>query len=445
MLRNMTEIKPIEEYESFKTAIQNLIKNSNRTRVSKHTEINYKQALKQYLRFVNSEEDLKKQLNPDDLIEEARSDTEKTKDKIRLFFLWLQNQDITGFKSRGKSMRATSACVRAYAQIKGFYTNNDIIFGKWKTPSLADMTKEAIENDTSTPFFKLDIKKRKVFLDRALLKQFLANLKLRDQTIFLAMLSSSHDGGDLFKLNVGDMNKQKERERFYWEGQRGKTGIRFKTFFTVEATNFIRRYIQQERRDAKDDEPLFVTTEYSGEKHRMESQHISNVFRESAKKMGIEFGNGYQNPFRPKRLRHIFRTACTHSHIDEGYINAFMGHKTDQSKQYLEKDITILELEFSKAEPLLTIYGVVGIEGLESIQTELTEWKSKYADLKVKVDDLESQLNDLSKALVLKVEKIARHVYEDLPREIGEMKRAQQEFIWKQIQERDQHERATKE
>ena len=413
-------------FESFKTAMQNIVKDSNRIRASKTTEQNYLDGLRQYLKFVNSEEALSKTVNPDNLIVEAHSDMEGTKDKIRLFFLWLQNEKVPGYKQRGKKVKKTSAYVRAYAQIRGFYTNNGVIFGKWKTPSLADMKKEAIENDITTPFFKLD-KKRKIFLDRSLVKQFLANLKFRDQTIFLVTLSSSHDSGDVLSLNVGDIRKQKDRERFFWEGQRGKSEVRFKTFFSLEATDFVRRYLEQERQGADDKEPLFLTSTYKGKQRRMNSKQLAYVFLDAAKRMGVKLEKGYQNPFRSKRLRHIFRTACTHAHVDEGYINAFMGHKTSVSKGYLEKDLAFLELEYSKAEPFLTVYGVGGTEGLETIQTELAEWKGKYADLKVKVDDLETQYDVLQKKVKVwdrAIQKITAlsikefvELEEDLPKE----------------------------
>ena len=364
----------------FKTTIESIVKNSNRTKVSKHTKDNYLDALEQYDKFVNSEKGLTKQMAPEALVVEAKRNVERAKERIRLFFLWLQGQPLPKFEPRGKSMKQTSACVRAYAQIRGVYANNGVTFGKWKTPNLADMKKEAIENDTNVPFFKLD-KKRKVFLNRTLVKQFLANLKLRDKGIFLAMLSSSQDSGDIFELNVSDIRKQKDRERFYWEEQRNKTEVRFKTFFSAEATALIRQYLEQ--RKAKDDEPLFITTSNS----RMKPYHLSGLFRDVAKKMGVNLENGYQNPFRPKRLRRIFRTGMTHAHVDEGYINAFMGHRTSVSKEYLEKPLTILENEYSKGEPYLTVYGF-GSADLETIQTELAEWKGKVAELNIKVDEL---------------------------------------------------------
>ena len=433
MIKMVGKAREIWEYDSFKAAMQSIIENSNRATVSKSTRKNYIGALKQFLQFVNGEEGLTTRIDPDNLVEEAQSDPEKAKKKIKLFFLWLQGEPIEGYKQREEKMRQTSAFVRAYAQIKGFYTNNNIVFGKWKSPSLADMKKEAIENDVSTPFFKHD-KRRKIFLDRGLLKQFLANLKLRDQTIFLAELSSSHDSGDLFQLTVGDIRKQKDRERFYWEGQRNKTGVRFKTFFSAEATDFIRRYVEQERKGVKDSDPLFMTSVWRGQKRKMDAAVISGVFLVAAKKMGVKVDNGYQNPFRPKRLRHIFRTACTHALIDEGYINVFMGHRTSVSKEYLEKDITILELEYSKAEPYLTVYGVGGTEGLEKLETELSEVKSRYFDLQEKV-------NNLTENFTKNVEVVARDLFQRWLKELyGEEQGAiKEKEEWKEEKAKEEY------
>ena len=416
----------LADSQPFKTAIENIVKNSNRTNVSKHTKDNYLDALEQYEKFVNSQKGLAKQITPEDLVVEARRDVEKAKERIRLFFRWLQGQPLPNFKPRGKSMKSTSACVRAYAQIRGFYANNGVAFGKWKTPNLADMKKEAIENDTAVPFFKLD-KRRKIYLNRGKIKHFLSNLKLRDQAIFLAMLSSSHDSGDLFELNVGDIRKQEDRERFYWEDQRSKTEVRFKTFFSVEATAFIHQYIEQERRDAKDNEPLFITSN----KGRMKPYHLSALFRDVAKKIGVKLENGSQNPFRPKRLRHIFRTGMTHAHVDEGYINAFMGHRTSVSRDYLEKPLTILEAEYSKGEPFLTVYGIGGTE-LETIQTELAEWKGKVAELNMKVEEL---TENFAENIATEARKLFDKWLEELYREDSESQK--EERKWREQKQRE--------
>jgi len=430
--------KEIEKSNSFKTAMENIVENSNRTYVSKGTKNNYICALQQYLQFVNGEKKLEKTITLDDLIIEAQENIKTTKCRIKQFFNWSQGEKgepTPDYEPRGKGMKKTSAFMRAFSQVKGFYTNNSIIFGKWKTPNIKNMVKEGIKNDVNVPFFKLD-KKRKIFLDRKLLNQFLANLKFRDQAIFLAGLSSSQDSGDLFKLNIGDIRNQKNKDRFFWEGQRTKTGVRFKTFFSVEATDYVRRYIEQERQDAKDDEPLFLTAGRKGKSRRMDASTLGDVFLVAAKRMGVELTEGCQNPFRPKRLRHIFRTACTHAHIDEGYINAFMGHQTSVSQAYLEKDIMILELEFAKAEPYLTVYEGVGTEG---IQIEITEWKAKVTDLRMEVDDLKTTLTELQSAMEQKMEKIVSHIFGELTEEDLKvfLKEQKERVEWKRQKERE--------
>jgi len=222
-------------------------------------------------------------------------------------------------------------------------------------------------------------------LDRELMKRILTNLKLRDQAIALSLLSTSQDSGDLFSLTAGWARIQKSRDRFYWSGNRQKTKEPFKTFFSKEATKWVRRCIEQERKEAKDDEPIFLDNRGDP----MEPNHLSSIFRDIADKMGIENGNGYQNPLRPKRLRHIFRTACSRAGIDEGYMHAFMGHKSDVSGIYLEKPVQVLELEYSRVEPMLTVFGIGQSEEVRKIRDELAEEKDKRLKLMDDVKYLE--------------------------------------------------------
>jgi integrase len=164
------------------------------------------------------------------------------------------------------------------------------------------------------------------------MRNFLANLSLRDQAITLALLSSGQDSGDLFNLNIADVEKQTKNGRIYWASRRNKTAIPFKTFISREATKLIRRYVEQERVEAKDNDPLFVfTTRQQNQKQatveRMTSDYLGWVYRDVAKKMKIEWKEDEATPLRPKRMRHLFRTACDTAGLQEIYVNAFMGHK----------------------------------------------------------------------------------------------------------------------
>ncbi len=374
--------------------------------LSRNTQHNYKATLKQFLRFVNSKEDLSKKISIDDLIEEAKSDVKKTQERIDLFFKWLQNMKIENYPLRGKVQKETSAHTRAYGFLRGFFVNLDVPFEKkWKNrvPKVTEF-KQALKKDKVYSFYDVNEKTKTIRFNRERMQQFLANLKPRDVAITLALLSSSLDSGDLFKMNVGDIREQ-SNNRIFLEGKREKTNVLFRTFFSKEATRFIRRYIQQERRGAKDSEPLFVYRK----KNRMTPINLASIYRDAARRMGVKWNNGEHNPLRPKRMRHLFRTACDTAGITELYTNAFMGHTNHQGQDYSELSKAKLELEYLRVEPFLTVYGQVE-ESLE-IKEDVRKLESRIVDLNRKIEEQKRTIEDLSKLMEGKVENITRKLW----------------------------------
>jgi len=358
-------MKELEKFQTVKEVLEDM---------AKSTRDNYKVTLRQYLEFVNG-------LTPDELIEEAKTDVKKTQGRISNFYKWLQGQEIEGRK-RGKSMLQNSAHQRAYGYLRGWYVNNDIIFErKWtrKIPKFSRL-REAIRKDAVYTFFKVDEKKRKIYFDREPMQQFLSNLKLRDQAITLALLSSGQDSGELLRLNIGDIREQ-QNNRIFWENKRRKTQILFRTFISKEATKLMHTYIKQERANAQDSEPLFVTSGNHGKLKRVTPTLLSSVYRDAAKRMNIKWENGEQNPLRPKRMRHLFRTACDAAGVPELYQNAFMGHVNSQGQDYSELSPAKLELEYLRVEPFLTVYGTV----------------EENVEFKQQISKLEGTINLLSK------------------------------------------------
>lgn len=337
-------MKELEKFQTVKEVLEDM---------AKSTKDNYKVTLRQYLEFVNG-------LTPDELIVEAKTDLKRTQRRISNFFKWLQGEEVEGCKPRGKKMRETSAHQKAYGYLRGWYVNNDIVFGRKWTRKIPKVTrlKEALKRDAEYTFFKVDEKKRKIYFDREPMRQFLSNLKLRDQAITLALLSSGQDSGVLFSLKIGDIRRQ-QNSRIFWEGKRDKTQMLFRTFISKEATKFIRTYMSQERTNAQDDKPLFVTSGNNGKLKCMTPELLSSVYRDAAKRMGLKWNSGEQNPLRPKRLRHLFRTACDTVGVAELYQNAFMGHTNSQGQDYSELSPAKLELEYLRVEPFLTVYGTV--------------------------------------------------------------------------------------
>jgi len=84
--------------------------------LAQNTINNYYATLRQFLRFVNSKKELNKEITINDLIQEAKIEITKTEEKIDLFFDWLQSKEVKGYTQRGKTMRESSAHMRAYAR-----------------------------------------------------------------------------------------------------------------------------------------------------------------------------------------------------------------------------------------------------------------------------------------------------------------------------------------
>jgi len=397
--------------------------------LAENTRMNCKTSLKQFLRFVNSKEGLREAFSIDDVVTEAKENVTITQERMDQFYNWLQNEKIEGYPLRGKAMRQSSANTRAYGYLRGFFVNVGIGFErKWKRriPKV-ERPKQALKKDKIYTFYDVDEKTMTIRFNRERMQQFLANLKLRDVTITLALLSSSQDSGDLFKLNVGDIREQNDKSRIFWESNRGKTSVMFRTFLSKEATKFIRKYLEQERNHAEDKNPLFVYSRYEKRKtkrikveKRMTPTNLSSIYRDAARKMGIKWENGEHNPLRPKRMRHLFRTACDTAGITELYTNAFMGHRNHQGQDYSELSKAKLELEYLRVEPFLTVYGEVD-ESLE-IKEDVKKLERRILDLNRTIDDLQHSLEG-------RVEEITRRLFEKWMNEYTEeLKQARLDF-----------------
>ena len=381
--------------------------------LAKNTQKNYMTTLRQFKTFVNSKEGLRKEISIDSLITEAKSDITKTQERMDLFYKWLRGEEVEGYKPRDekrKPMRESSANQRVYGYLRGFFVNIDVAFEKkWKRkiPKVT-RTKQAIKKDEVYTFYDVDEETRTIQFNRDRMQQFLSNLKLRDQATTLALLSSSQDSGDLFKLNIGDVKNQSNK-RIYWTGTRQKTTVLFKTFISKEATRFIWKYINQERQGADDSKPLFVYTR-GGQPKRMTATNLASIYRDAARRMGIKWENGEQNPLRPKRLRHLFRTACDTAGIPELYTNAYMGHRNHMGQSYSELSRAKLELEYLRVEPFLTVYGEVE-ESLE-VKQDVRKLEKIIVKLNRDVEEQKRTIESLSKVMEGKVEEITRKLWQ---------------------------------
>ena len=376
---NRQRKRDLETYES----VKRLQKDEE---MNKNTRVKIISALSQFLDFVNMNSEVEK--TPDDLIKDAETDLglDETEDKIKQFYKWLQGKHIEGYPdhepmSDGRHLRESSAKERCFSKLVSFYRHSRISFTKGFSPKISKESK-ALKADSRYPFLVYDEEKHETYIDHEPLKTFLGNLSVRDQGVALAMLSSSRDSSDVLALNMKDFRKQEGSKRFYYEASREKTNEMFQSFFSAEATKKIWDYIKQERNLAGDNDPLFVytpkrTTNNGSGPQRLDPNHLADNFRNAARKMGVIWTSDEQNPFRPKRLRHLFRTAADKAGLKELHIKIMMGHALTVGESYSEP--AEMEKEYSKVEPLLTVFG----EGknTQMLREDIDEIKKRNEDL----------------------------------------------------------------
>lgn len=320
--------------------------------------------------------------NPDELIEAAKADIKHAMTGLTNFFNWLQGASIEGKKR--KTAVAWNAATTIQAFLRGFYTHNDITFPKrFKSP--ARKVSEVTKRDAKSEIYSYDEETDEVVFKNGTLQHFLSNQNFRDQTITLCLLSTGADAADLLALNVGFVKDEKGNissiKRFLWKGNRVKDSIEFKVYMSAEASQFLKRYVEQERAGAQDKEPLFIKEDRT----RLNPHALAINFRTAASKF-LKVESNESNPFRPKRFRHLFRSAAANAHVDVGFINAMMGHKTDISGGYLEKGDGVFLREYVKIEPFVTVFGAEK-NGMTELAEEMRTLRDRIAELEAKVTE----------------------------------------------------------
>ena len=192
---------------------------------------------------------LEGKLNPDELLQEAKEDIKKTGKRLDDYF------------EARKKQTSHNTALTALSFIRGFYSHNEVSFPRSITlPKKIEA--KITTRDEKTLFYDFDEETEEFVFKNGTLQHFVQNLNFRDQTIALCLLSTGADAKDLLNLNVGFVKDMKgevcKKKRFFWHGNRAKTREPFRTFFSEEATEFLKRYVEQERADASNDEPLFV-------------------------------------------------------------------------------------------------------------------------------------------------------------------------------------------
>jgi integrase len=384
-------------------------------------------------------------ISPDELLKEAHDDIDKAGKRLKDYF-----------DAKIKSGASHNTLVTNIGLLRGFYTHNNLVFPKkWAVPRRK--VSKVSQRDEKTALYDYDGEKGEVVFKNGTLQHFVQNLSFRDQTIALSLLSTGADATDLLNLNVGFVKDGRGKvanvKRFFWHSNRAKTGEEFKTFFSEEATEFLKRYVEQEREGARDDEPLFPREEGG----RLDTHALAMNFRASARKMGY-IKDKVTSPFRPKRFRHWFRTACGIAHVEEGYTKAMMGHANDVSAGYLERNKGLFEMEYVKVEPYVTVFGVnknvvnemsQEVEGLKENVVELVkkdiQLETETKKLKAEVKDLREQLKSATE-MVYSFEPILNTFKEIANTTEGQelIKRLHEEKLKREMKEAETEERKSR-
>lgn len=399
MLGRLEKYKPIEEWKA------GLTRGGKSKTLSTNTWISCLKAMRNYLVFVNIGPDAP--MTPNDLIKEAKQDIIKATDRVDKCFLWLQGAkndkgelevqdrlprekvlELISADGEVKRMKATiSASVAhqiAYSRIAGFYRHNRTPFPKGTTPILEQESKVS-EIDALFSFFKTNKKTKKKERDATLFIKIFRELTSRDKTIILSLLTAGQDPVDLFSLNVGFIRQfiesQKHQKepltRIRWAGTRIKSKIRFKTLFSEEVTPMLIDYVEKERKDAKDNDPIFVNNRGK----RMSTNLIDKILREAQERVGLRT-NGNHSPYRPKRMRHIFIQTGDVAGLAPGIIDVLAGQKTSGARKvYMDKSWEELEGYYARMEPFLTIFHDTIEESTAKTQEELKQTEQKLQNL----------------------------------------------------------------
>ena len=345
----------LESFEAHKIWFERVADGSRKGKLSNSMRLTYNSNMRQLVRFFRAGGETES--NPDSILEWGRSsEPGEIMKALKNFSSWLQGKDLQGYERRpvpprGKYLNERSADMLAHGSIRGFFTHNQIWLPRMgKRNGGRAPTKK---NDVHFSIFKIDPNNPSLIIkDYNQYRLFLGNLSsFRDQTVALSLLSTSQDSGDLLSLNLEFVRMQDGRDRLYWEGIRAKTGEEFRTFFSKEATNHVRQYIAQERAGAGDDESIFMRR--AGED--LSPKNVTDSFHNAAAKMGVLNGHT-QNPYRPKRMRSIFSSACYQAKTDDGARHIFMGHSGSVSEGYREMPRANLEQIYARVEPFLTVF-----------------------------------------------------------------------------------------
>ncbi len=366
---------------------------------AKNTQRNFLRGMELYTEFVNK--------TPAELIEEAEqeilSGTLMRKRKIREYLLtfreWLKTQEYAPKTINGFLIAARS-----------FYKSYDI-----DIPSI----------NFKKQFKAVATEQNSIRLEKEQIQEMLKYANVRNKAIILTLASSGLAQSDLLELKISDFKKGYDEKTGITTLplRRIKTKVDFITFLTPEASLAVKDYINSRNRKPKEEYTSHKDMMDAFEKRRVRSDHdylfckhdvpdrylktlsekdrklnasgLMDMFRETAKKAGLDTKPGQWQICRAHNLRKFFDSALLNNGADSFFVEYLMGHTISESKAaYYKGDPAKLKERYMRYMPYLTL---TSIETRVLESAEYTQLKDENTVLKKRIDELKSKTDETDK------------------------------------------------
>lgn len=343
--------------------------------------------------------------SPDELIEQSKENPEFAEKLLVEFFKDLQDP-----KKWGKDAMEFNNAQQLAMNAQGFFSRNRINLDSGTLPQKIDSKIQT--TDAKTRFFE---KKKGKWFNNGKLQTFCNALSLDFRTVNIASLSSGGDIEDRLNDKVGllidEHGNLTQDDYIFLEGRRHKPPYgKYRTFLGLEATKLYKdvitkRYGATDLLKHKDE---YIHLNNRGD--RIDLLAVQKANKRAALKIGIKITKNEQHPYRPKRFRRTFKTACGRARIPTACSKTFMGHKKDVHDNYDTMPMEDLLEEYNEVEDLITVYGY-DYKVRQQLKEETTENKRQIEELKMEnstqkqaIENLLQLVNDLqeSQAKILK-------------------------------------------
>jgi len=351
------------------------------------TRRNFLQGMKYYTEFVKK--------SPNELLEEAEEEIKSgilmRKRKIRGYLLgfrdWLKEQ---GYAPKTVYSHMVAA--------KSFYKSFDI-----DLPQL----------NNKKQFQVLPTEENGIRLEKDNIKMILKHANIRNRAIILVMSSSGLSQSDVLDLTVGDFNRGFDEKTMITTLQlrRIKTRYDFITFLSPEATKAIMDYLEYRNRKPKENNPdiqqayekrrlrsdkdfIFCKHDipdsylktFDENERRLNTQGLMDLFRELAKKTGLDTEKGQWQIVRAHNLRKFFNSELLNNGADMFLVDFMMGHKIDSVHEaYFKADPKKLKDRYMRYLPYLA---------LTDTETYILETE-EYTQLRAENEELRKQVREI--------------------------------------------------